>query len=72
MPQKYILTRNELGAQLGVSPATITRWKNMGCPYHETKNGLKRTGSRPRYSLPAVLAWLESRTAGTAGKEAEA
>lgn len=52
----------ELAAALGVSVVTVYRWKKQGCPCVEEKpNRAGVTGSRPRYNLQAVRAWLKQR-----------
>lgn len=59
----------ELAKALGVDRATIARWKNMGCPYIESKPyGIGVTSSRPLYDPEKVKSWLESQS----GKEQQA
>jgi predicted DNA-binding transcriptional regulator AlpA len=50
-----LLSRAALAAELGVSVATITRWRAEGLPSIAV-------GSTPRYRLAAIHAWLDSRT----------
>lgn len=38
---------------------TVARWRARGCPYTETKpNAIGKGGSRPRYNLEQVKAWI--------------
>ncbi len=50
------LTRDELAAELRVTPRTIMRWQNQpdGLPYTEL-------GARIFYRRQTVLAWIETR-----------
>lgn len=64
MNTKKYLNQKQVARSLGVCTATVRRWK--GCPRVAISKG------RYRYNLAAVRAWLESRTADTAGKEVEA
>lgn len=53
------LTPEQLAIKLGVSVMTVSRWRARGCPYTETKqNALGKEGSRPRYNLEQVKAWI--------------
>lgn len=53
------LTPEQLAIKLGVSVMTVARWRARGCPYTETKpNALGKGGSRPRYNLEQVKAWI--------------
>ena len=63
MEQKKTEERNatpqEAAAALGVSVATLTRWKNAGCPYTESKPyGIDNRSSRPRYNVEEVKKWI--------------
>ena len=58
------MTQQDIAKALGVCNTTVRRWQD--CPRIAISKG------RYRYNLAAVRAWLESRTAGTAGKEVEA
>lgn len=51
-----------------VSKGTVSKWNREGCPrfYVGVSHGC---GSRPRYYLEQVKAWLASRTAAADGKE---
>lgn len=61
----------ELAAALGVSVVTVYRWKKQGCPCVEEKpNRAGVTGSRPRYNLQAVRAWLKQRNETGKGVQA--
>ena len=52
-------TPQEAAAALGVSVATLTRWKNAGCPYKESKPyGQGKRASRPRYNVEEVKQWI--------------
>ena len=52
-------TPQEAAAALGVSVATLTRWKNAGCPYKESKPyGQGNRSSRPRYNVEEVKKWI--------------
>lgn len=66
------LTPAELAAAFGVSRYTVRQWRYAGCPCVCINSGKCSTGHRFRYGLQQVRAWLESRTAGTAGKEVKA
>ena len=68
-----LLTGCELAEKMRVSRALVSRWTKEGvpCVFIGRITESKR-GARPRYSLADVRAWLESRTAGTAGKEVKA
>jgi phage terminase Nu1 subunit (DNA packaging protein) len=64
------LSPGELSAALGVSKATISRWKTQGCPYHEAAPfAIGAQASRPRYNLEAVKAWIKSKQDTPAGHE---
>lgn len=64
--------QREIASLFGVSVATVRRWHRLGCPRFYVGTNCAGSGSRPRYDVQQVRAWLESRTAGTAGKEVEA
>lgn len=52
-----LLTRQELAAAFDVTPMTITRWENDGCPVAK-----KQTRGRPTFfDLEAVRAWVEAK-----------
>ena len=56
------LSPGELAAALGVSKTTISRWKTLGCPYHEAAPfAIAAQASRPRYNLEAVKAWIKAK-----------
>lgn len=57
-------TRRELAARLGVHPVTIAEWEKCGCPFVYIGKLMNGKGSRPRYELEKVKAWLENRAAG--------
>lgn len=58
---KAALTKTELARTLGVSIGTVGRWTRGGCPCFHI--GITAgPGSRPRYELDKVRAWLEQRT----------
>ena len=50
------MTRDELAAELRVTPRTIIRWQDQadGMPYVEM-------GGRVLYRRQSILAWIESR-----------
>ncbi len=52
-----LLTDEQVGQLVGVSPKTLASWRSSG------RYGLPflKIGSRVRYSRAAVLAWLQSR-----------
>lgn len=59
------LTPARLAIALGVSVMTVARWRALGCPYTETKpNALGKSGSRPRYNLEQVKAWINEKRKG--------
>lgn len=64
------LTKTELARAMRVSVGTVSKWNRTGCPrfYVGVTHG---KGSRPRYDLEQVKAWLASRTAAD-GKGVEA
>jgi hypothetical protein len=58
-----LLSRSGLAAALGVSPATVSRWRVEGLP-------CIALGTTPRFRLAAVRAWLDSRqTAGSPARD---
>lgn len=74
---RILLTHKEAARALGVCGVTLRRFRAEGCPAVYVGLKQKGRGIRPRYNLPAVLAWLEARTAQVAaapadGKEVEA
>lgn len=58
-----LLNQRELAASLRVSKHTVIAWAKEGCPcvYYGIKCSPGR-GSRPRYDLEKVKAWLEERS----------
>lgn len=53
----------KLARELGVSKNTVTQWRKQGLPCIYIGRVLEpRRGSRPRYDLAKVQAWLEERT----------
>lgn len=54
-----LVTPQELAARLGVSRATVARWKSAGCPFVETRPYTLKRFTRPRYNVGAVIAWLQ-------------
>ncbi len=58
-----LLNQRELAAFLRVSKHTVISWTKEGCPrvYYGIKCSPGR-GSRPRYDLEKVKAWLEERS----------
>lgn len=68
-----LLTGCELAEKMRVSRALVSRWTKEGAPcVFIGRITESKRGARPRYILADVRAWLESRTAGTAGKGVEA
>lgn len=67
--RKYI-TGRELRQALGVSAPTVTLWKQQGCP-HFCVGKSAGCGSRPRFELDKVTAWLEARTAAGKAQDAQ-
>ena len=65
---KSLKNQREVASHFGVGVATIRRWHNKGCPRVYVGEAVTGSGSRPRYSLTDVRAWLESRTAGKGGQ----
>lgn len=65
--EKTACTKQELARALRVSMGTVSKWNRAGCPrfYVGVTHG---KGSRPRYYLEQVKAWLASRAAAD-GKE---
>ena len=61
------MTKTELARALRVGVGTVGKWNRAGCPrfYVGVTHG---KGSRPRYDLEQVKAWLASRTAAADGK----
>lgn len=55
-----LVTPRELAERLGVSRATIARWKADGCPYVEACPYTRKGYTRPRYNVAAVIAWLNA------------
>lgn len=55
-------TQKEVAAHFSVGAATVRRWHGLGCPRVYVTERKAGTGSRPRYDLAAVRAWLETRT----------
>ena len=58
-----LLNQRELAASLRVSKHTVIAWTKEGCPcvYYGIKCSPGR-GSRPRYDLEKVKAWLDQRS----------
>lgn len=61
----------ELARALRVSIGTVRKWNGEGCPRFLIGKGTGK-GSRPRYELDKVKAWLEQRAAAADGKGMEA
>ena len=58
------LSPGEIAAALGVSKATVARWKKLGCPHKETAPfAIGSQASRPRFNLEEVKAWIKSKQA---------
>lgn len=55
--ESRLLTSQELAARLSVHEHTVRRWVKLGCP-HEALPG---RGTRFRFDLAAVTAWLRAR-----------
>jgi hypothetical protein len=51
--EEKLYSRSELAKYLNVTPATITNYKNAGCPYLSMKN-------KPRYKIEEVEKFMES------------
>ena len=54
-------TQKEVATHFCVGAATVRRWHGLGGPRVYVTERKAGTGSRPRYDLAAVRAWLESR-----------
>ena len=63
---RALYTRKEIAALLGVGSLTIAAWEKQGCPAVYIGKLTNGKGSRPRYDLEKVKAWLENRTAAGA------
>lgn len=61
---KTLKTQKEIATLFGVGVATVRRWHGKGCPRIYVGNNIKGSGSRPRYDVQQVRAWLETRTKG--------
>lgn len=62
---RALYTRKEIAALMGVGILTIAAWEKQGCPAVYIGKLTNGKGSRPRYDLEKVKAWLENRTAGS-------
>lgn len=60
---RALYTRKEIAALLGVGVGTVAEWGKQGCPAVYIGKLTNGKGSRPRYDLEKVKAWLENRTA---------
>ena len=69
--EKKYITGRELRQALGVSAPTVTLWKEQGCP-HFCVGKSSGCGSRPRFQLDKVIAWLEARTKADKAQDATA
>ncbi len=58
MTGEELVTPQGLAERLGVSRATVARWKAAGCPFVETRPYTLKRFTRPLYNVGAVIAWL--------------
>lgn len=63
-------TQRELAGLLGVSVSTVRRWSRNGCPRVYIGQATSGAGSRPRYNVEEVRAWLHERSSAGKGVEA--
>lgn len=65
-----LLTREQTAKALGVGADMVSNWTRRGCPtiYLGNKHKLGK-GTRPRYILEDVKAWLAARSHAQSGKE---
>ena len=61
--ERALYTRKEIAALMGAGVATVAEWEKQGCPAVYIGKLTNGKGSRPRYDLEKVKAWLENRTA---------
>lgn len=61
--KSHYITHKETAEAMKVTPATLSAWIKEGCPcVYFGKVTSSRRGSRPRFKIEEVEAWLKQRT----------
>ena len=60
-----LLSTKQAAAAFSVSASTIRAWRRAGCPVVFIGSARQGRGSRPRFEVAALRAWLEERQTAT-------